>query len=177
MARTNWKKAYAEQQEELTKLREELGFAEDILVAQGIGGAMDLRSIYDMERKHEGTIDQAIEERDEIGEGKLEFWHFVEAVKRVSLIEIEDAVEEMALDLEQEGKDEDAKKLRQHYESFKDVSIDQNYCAWGDVADWGAYDGPDKQKNEELQSVFAEFVSGVYTKDEFLDGLKKALRL
>lgn len=178
MARTNWKKAYQEQAKELNKTRHKLDSAETILSALDIGGSMDLECIYDMEENHSGTIEQAMAIKDDIG--SISFGNFVMAVKDVSIEEVADTIEDYANQLEKSDSEDDNRKadeLRAHFESFTDMIIDDNYMAWGGIADWGSYDGEDNETNHDLQQRFAEFVTGESTKEEFLTELKKTLKL
>ena len=129
--------------------KRKLEYAEKILCELlGVGYA-DLEAIYDMEQAHPGTIDRAFELFDEFPDEKPNFGFFVMAVKDQALEEVRDVITE-----------EDA-------ESFQDMAIDDDYAAWGGIADYGSYEGDDTEANHERQELFAEYVMGEITKDEF----------
>ena len=129
--------------------KRKLEYAEKILCELlGVGYA-DLEAIYDMEQAHPGTIDRAFELFDEFPDEKPNFGFFVMAVKDQALEEVRDVITE-----------EDA-------ESFQDMAIDDDYAAWGGIADYGSYEGDDTEANHERQELFAEYVMGGITRDAF----------
>lgn len=144
-------KHYQEIKDELWKTREQLRSAESILSEVIDCGTADIQCIYDMEEKHSGTIDRAVDLKDELG--SINFGNFVLAVKDKSLEEIEDDDDEIS---------------EQDKESFQDLIIDDNYVAWGGVAAYGYYEGEDKEANERRQELFSDFVNGNLSKEEFL---------
>jgi hypothetical protein len=142
-----------------------LNYAEEILTSVIDCGTRDLECIFEMEKAHEGTIERAVELKDELE--SFNFGNFVMAVKDKSLHEIED----LFLELFEEDEDD---RAREHIDSFHDMIIDDNYCAWGGISSYGQYNGED-DFNQELQDRFGEFVSGSLTEKEFLDEAKKLL--
>ncbi len=137
-------------------LRDKLETAESILASVLDCGTLDLECIYDMEKNHPGTVERAIELKDELG--SINFGNFVMAAKEHSLSEVEDEIPEA-----------DA-------ESFRDMIIDDNYVAWGGVAAYGSYEGEDKEENHRRQELFSDFVSGSLTKERFLDEYRKEMK-
>lgn len=135
--------------EEVSRLRDNLQSAECILSAVLDCGTLDLECIYDVERNHSGTVDRALELKDELG--SINFGNFVMGAKDQSISEVEDEISEA-----------DA-------ESFRDLIIDDNYVAWGGVAAYGSYRGGDMEENQRRQELFASFVNGSLSKDKFLE--------
>lgn len=144
-----------EHREEVSELRDKLETAESILSSVLDCGTLDLECIYDMEKNHPGTVERAVELKEELG--SINFGNFVMAVKEKALAEVEDEI--------CEG---DA-------ESFRDMIVDDNYVAWGGVAAYGSYDGEDKEENHRRQELFSDFVSGSLTKEKFLEEYREAL--
>lgn len=132
-----------------------LEYAEQILCECLNCGSRDLECIYEMEKNHTGTIERAVELKEELG--NLNFGNFVMAVKEVSLTEITDNITE-------------ADK-----ESFQDMVIDDNYMAWGTIASYGSYEGKDTEDNHRRQELFCDFVNGSITKSQFLKQLNQKL--
>ncbi|MCL4436336.1 MAG: hypothetical protein M1503_03100 [Thaumarchaeota archaeon] len=149
-------KHYQEIKDELWKTREQLRSAESILSEVIDCGTADLQCIYDMEEKHPGTIDRAVDLKEELG--SINFGNFVMAVKDKALEEVED---------EDEISEQDK-------ESFQDAIIDDNYVAWGGIAAYGYYQGGDKEANERRQELFSDFVNGNLSKEEFLKQYNEA---
>jgi hypothetical protein len=139
---------------EVRQLRDKLEAAESILSSVLDCGTLDLGCIYSMENDHPGTIERAIELKDELG--SINFGNFVMAAKEQSLSEVEDEIAEA------------------DRESFRDMIIDDNYVAWGGVAAYGSYEGEDREENQRRQELFAELVSGSLTKDGFLGEYREA---
>ena len=129
--------------------KRKLEYAEKILCELLNVGVSDLYAIYEMEEHHPGTIDRAFEILDEFENERPNFGFFVMAVKDWALEEVRDVITE-----------EDA-------ESFQDMAIDDDYAAWGPIASYGDYEGDDTEANHERQELFAEYVMGEITKDEF----------
>jgi len=137
--------------------KRKLEYAEKILCELlGVGYA-DLEAIYEMEEAHPGTLDRTFELFDEFPDEKPNFGFFVLAVRDVALQEVRDIIT-----------DEDA-------ESFQDMAIDDDYAAWGGIADYGSYEGDDTEANHERQELFAEYVMGEITKEEFAKRYKELL--
>jgi len=137
--------------------KRKLEYAEKILCELlGVGYA-DLEAIYEMEQAHPGTIDRAFELFDEFPDEKPNFGFFVLAVKDQALEEVRDVITE-----------EDA-------ESFQDMAIDDDYAAWGGIATYGYYEGEDEEENHERQELFAEYIEGGVTKEEFAKRYKELL--
>jgi len=111
----------SELKNEVPELRNKLETAESILSSVLDCGTLDLECIYDMEKNHRGTVERAIELKDELG--SINFGNFVMAAKEQSLSEVEDEIAEAGAD------------------SFRDMIIDDNYVAWGGVAAYGSYGG------------------------------------
>jgi hypothetical protein len=143
-------------QDEVLQLRDKLDVAESILSSVLDCGTLDLGCVYDMEKNHPGTVERAIELKEELG--RINFGNFVMAVKDQAITEVEGEVEEGDL------------------ESFRDLIIDDNYVAWGGVAAYGTYDGEDRAENEERQELFASFTSGSLTKEQFLGDYREPLK-
>lgn len=137
-------------------------------------GYMDVDAILDMEKHHRGTIERADEVRDEVGDGGLEFWHFVDGVHRVALAEVDGFLDDLIAEA-----DEDERlttELGDLKESIEQVSIDANYSAWGSLADYGPTEATDAkavQRNHDAQEAFADFVNGTYDIDEFMESIRK----
>ena len=129
--------------------KRKLEYAEKILCELLNVGVSDLYAIYEMEEHHPGTIDRAFEILDEFENERPNFGFFVMAVKDWALEEVRDVITE-----------EDA-------ESFQDMAIDDDYAAWGGIADYGSYEGDDTEANHERQELFAEYVMGGITRDAF----------
>jgi len=127
----------------------QLRYAEKILCELLNVGVSDLYEIYGMEQAHPGTLDRTFELFDEFRGEKPNFGFFVLAVRDVALQEVRDIIT-----------DEDA-------ESFQDMAIDDDYAAWGGIADYGSYEGDDTEANHERQELFAEYVMGGITRDAF----------
>jgi hypothetical protein len=108
-----------------------------------------------METNHPGTVERAIELKEELG--SINFGNFVMAAKDKALSEVEDEIAEGDT------------------ESFRDMIIDDNYVAWGGVAAYGSYEGEDREGNQSRQELFADFVSGSLDKDRFLEEYGKLL--
>jgi len=144
-----------ELRDEVPKLRDKLETAERILSYVLDCGTLDLECIYDMETNHPGTVERAIELKEELG--SINFGNFVMAAKDKALSEVEDEIAEGDT------------------ESFRDMIIDDNYVAWGGVAAYGSYEGEDREGNQSRQELFADFVSGSLDKDRFLEEYGKLL--
>jgi len=138
-------------------IKTQLRYAEKILSELLGVGSSDLYAIYEMEEHHPGTIDRAFELFDEFKDEQPNFGFFVMAVRDVALDEVRDVITE-----------EDA-------ESFQDMVIDDDYAAWGGIADYGSYEGDDTEANHERQELFDEYVMGEITKDEFAERYKELL--
>lgn len=113
-------------------------------------GTADVDCIVDMEKNFEGTIERAIELQEEIGEPKMNFGLFVMAVKDKAIDTVTD-----------ELLDEDRATL-------EDMVIDDNYLAWGCIANYGAGSLP-----TDIQSNFGDYVKGTMDKKAFLDRYRK----
>ncbi|MBI4258306.1 MAG: hypothetical protein HY619_05060 [Thaumarchaeota archaeon] len=148
-------KHYQELKEELHKCNENLRSAESILCSVIDCGTSDLGCIYDMEENHNGTIDRAVELREELG--SINFGNFATAVKEKALEEVDEEVS---------NKDK---------ESFQDMLIDDNYIAWGSIAAYGDYQGEDIESNHRRQELFADFVNGNLSKEKFLKAYNEEL--
>ena len=120
-----------------------------------IRDSLDLECIYGMEKDHPGTVERAVELKEELG--SINFGNFVMAVKETALAEVEDEVHEG-----------DA-------ESFRDMIVDDNYVAWGGVAAYGSYGGEDKEENHRREELFSSFVSGSLSREKFLEEYRKEL--
>jgi hypothetical protein len=144
-----------ELRDEVPKLRDKLETAESILSYVLDCGTLDLECIYDMETNHPGTVERAIELKEELG--SINFGNFVMAAKDKALSEVEDEIAEG-----------DA-------ESFRDMIVDDNYVAWGGVAAYGSYQGEDREGNQSRQELFADFVSGSLDRDSFLEEYQELL--
>ncbi|MGD0318070.1 MAG: hypothetical protein ABSB56_00010 [Nitrososphaerales archaeon] len=144
-----------ELRDEVPKLRDKLETAERILSYVLDCGTLDLECIYDMETNHPGTVERAIELKEELG--SINFGNFVMAAKDKALSEVEDEIAEGDT------------------ESFRDMIVDDNYVAWGGVAAYGSYEGEDRERNQSRQELFADFVSGSLDKDRFLEEYQKLL--
>ena len=144
-----------ELRDEVPKLRDKLETAESILSSVLDCGTLDLECIYDMEKNHPGTVEGAIELKEELG--SINFGNFVMAAKDKALSEVEDEIAEGDT------------------ESFRDMIIDDNYVAWGGVAAYGSYEGEDRERNQNRQELFADFISGSLDKDRFLEEYRKLL--
>jgi len=144
-----------ELRDEVPKLRDKLETAESILSSVLDCGILDLECIYDMETNHPGTVERAIELKEELG--SINFGNFVMAAKDKALSEVEDEIAEGDT------------------ESFRDMIVDDNYVAWGGVAAYGSYEGEDRERNQSRQELFADFVSGPLDKDRFLKEYQKLL--
>ena len=144
-----------ELRDEVPKLRDKLETAESILSSVLDCGTLDLECIYDMETNHPGTVERAIELKEELG--SINFGNFVMAAKDKALSEVEDEIAEG-----------DA-------ESFRDMIVDDNYVAWGGVAAYGSYQGEDREGNQSRQELFADFVSGSLDRDSFLEEYQELL--
>ena len=145
----------SELRDEVPKLRDKLETAESILSYVLDCGTLDLECIYDMETNHPGTVEKAIELKEELG--SINFGNFVMAAKDKALSEVEDEIAEGDT------------------ESFRDMIVDDNYVAWGGVAAYGSYEGEDRERNQSRQELFADFVSGSLDKDRFLEEYQKLL--
>ncbi len=144
-----------ELRDEVPKLRDKLEAAESILSNVLDCGTLDLDCIYDMETNHPGTVERAIELKEELG--SINFGNFVMAAKDKALSEVEDEIAEGDT------------------ESFRDMIVNDNYVAWGGVAAYGNYDGEDREGNQNRQELFADFISGSLDKDRFLEEYQKLL--
>jgi hypothetical protein len=144
-----------ELRDEVPKLRDKLETAESILSYVLDCGTLDLECIYDMETNHPGTVERAIELKEELG--SINFGNFVMAAKDKALSDVEDEIAEADT------------------ESFRDMIVDDNYVAWGGVAAYGNYDGEDREGNQNRQELFADFISGSLDKDRFLEEYQKLL--
>jgi len=129
--------------------KRKLEYAEKILRELLGVGSSDLYAIYEMEEHHPGTIDRAFELFDEFPDEKPNFGFFVLAVRDVALDQVRDVITE-----------EDA-------ESFQDMAIDDSYAYWGPIASYGYYKGEDAEANQGRQELFAEYVTGMITKEAF----------
>ena len=138
--------------------KQKLEYAEKILCELLRVGVLDLYEIYQMEQAHPGTIDRAFELFDEFENERPNFGFFVLAVRDVALQEVRDIITE-----------EDA-------ESFQDMVIDDNYVAWGSIADYGYYQGKDTEENHKRQELFGEYVVGLIAKEEFAEKYKGLLQ-
>jgi len=127
-----------------------LTYAEKILCELLGVGVSDLNAIYEMEEAHPGTIDRALEIIDVLDGEKPNFGVFVMAVKDQALEEVRNIITM-----------EDA-------ESFQDMMLDDNYVAWGPIADYGDYKGADIEANRQRQELFAEYVRGLITREAFV---------
>jgi hypothetical protein len=137
--------------------RTKLDYAQKMLCVLLNVGVMDLEAIYQMEENHHGTIDLAFEHMEDFKDEDSKFWLFVWAVRDVSIDEVRDIITE-----------EDA-------QSFQDMILDNNYAYWGDIASFGFYEGEDVEENRERQELFAEYVKGTITKEEFAKKYKQLL--
>jgi len=138
--------------------KQKLEYAEKILCKLLGIGYVDLEAIYEMEEHHPGTLNRAFELFDEFQNEKPNFGFFVMAVRDVALQEVRDIITS-----------EDA-------ESFQDMVIDDHYAAWGGIAIYGYYEGEDKEGNRKRQELFAEYVEGGVTKEEFAQKYKVLLQ-
>jgi hypothetical protein len=145
----------SELKNEVPELRNKLETAESILSSVLDCGTLDLECIYDMEKNHPGTVERAIELKDELG--SINFGNFVMAAKEQSLSEVEDEIAEADAD------------------SFRDMIIDDNYVAWGGVAAYGSYGEEGREENQRRQELFAELVSGSLTREGFLEEYRKVV--
>jgi hypothetical protein len=136
----------------------QLRYAEKILCELLGAGVSDLYAIYEMEQAHLGTIDRGFELFDEFENEKPNFGFFVLAVRDVALQEVRDIIT-----------DEDA-------ESFQDMVIDDDFAFWGSLMQYGYYEGTDISANHERQELFAEYVRGKITKEEFAEKYKGLLQ-
>jgi len=144
-----------ELRDEVPQLRDKLETAESILSSVLDCGTLDIECIYDMEKNHPGTVERAIELKEELG--SINFGNFVTAAKDKALSEVENEIAEGDT------------------ESFRDMIVDDNYVAWGGVAAYGSYDGEDRERNQNRQELFADFISGSLDKDRFLEEYQKLL--
>lgn len=144
-----------ELRDEVPRLRDKLETAESILSSVLDCGTLDLECIYDMETNHPGTVERAIELKEELG--SINFGNFVMAAKDRALSEVENEIAEG-----------DA-------ESFRDMIVDDNYVAWGGVAAYGSYEGEDRERNQNRQELFADFISGSLDKVRFLEEYQELL--
>jgi len=129
-------------------LDKRLMYAEKIIRELFDIGQSDLDAIYDMEQRHPGTIDLALELFD-FRDEKPNFGFFVVAVKFKALEEVRDII------------------TSEDYKSFEDMLIDDDYAFWGPIASYGSYEGKDVEANRERQELFAKYVKGLITKEEF----------
>ena len=129
--------------------RTRLEYAQKILCELLDVGSADLEAIYEMEHDHPGTLDRTFELFDEFRGEKPNFGFFVLAVKDQALKELENLI------------------TSDDYESFQDMVIDDNYVAWGGIASYGYYKGDDAVANHKRQELFAEYMRGKITKEEF----------
>jgi hypothetical protein len=144
-----------ELRDEVPKLRDKLETAESILSNVLDCGTLDLECIYDLQENHPGTVERAIELKEELG--SINFGNFVMAAKDKALNEVEDEIAEGDT------------------ESFRDMIVDDNYVAWGGVAAYGSYEGEDRERNQNRQELFADFISGSLDRDRFLEEYQKSL--
>ncbi len=144
-----------ELRDEVPKLRDKLETAENILSYVLDCGTLDLECIYDMETNHPGTVERAIELKEELG--SINFGNFVMAAKDRALSEVEDEI------------------VGGDTESFRDMIVDDNYVAWGGVAAYGSYEGEDREGNQNRQELFADFISGSLDRDRFLEEYQRLL--
>ena len=79
-----------ELRDEVPKLRDKLETAESILSYVLDCGTLDLECISDMETNHPGTVERAIELKEELG--SINFGNFVMAAKDKALSEVEDEI-------------------------------------------------------------------------------------
>jgi len=142
---------------ELIGLRRQRDGAFEIVCAAIGCGWLDVECIIEMEENFPGTIERAIELKDELGE--LNFGNFVLAVKEIALEQIEDELLEISEDI---------------FDALQDMVIDDNYAAWGGIACYGSggyHDvqeafadyvysgsGEDKERVLELARAYKEFV-------------------
>ncbi len=143
-----------ELRDEVPKLRDKLETAESILSSVLDCGTLDLECVYDMEENHPGTVERAIELKEELG--SINFGNFVMGAKDQALSEVEDEIAEVDI------------------ESFRDMIIDDNYVAWGGVASYGSYEGKDREENQRRQELFASFVDGSLPREKFLEEFRGA---
>lgn len=150
-----------ELQEENNKYCKEANSVLSIMATVLDCGYRDVQEVIDMETNHPETSERAKEVSKDI-DIPINFGVFVMATKDQSIDEIESELEEILGD-----------KAEEHLDSLRDMTIDDNYCAWGGVACYGYYEGKDTF-NEELQSSFAEYVTGG-DKEEFIKKVKELL--
>lgn len=131
-------------------------YAEDMLCDLLNIGRLDLEEIFEMEEHHKGVINRAMDLYKK-EKADLSFGLFVESVKTVSLNEILDVIT-----------DEDLN-------SFNDMQIDDDYVAWGPIVNYGEYDLDDIDNNKDRQEMFAMYVKGDMTKEEFISAYKKSV--
>ncbi len=126
-----------------------------LLAAQVVGcGRDDIDCILEMEKNHDGTIDRAVDYAAE-GGGRISFWHFVQAVKWVSLDEVIDYLDNDTV------------------QSLDGMTPDDNYSAWSPLAAYGRYVGPmTEMDNVRVQDEFARYVLGQLDRDEFVESFR-----
>ena len=112
-------------------------------------GTLDIECILEMERNFPGTIERAIDLREEFKE-QINFGVFVRAVQEIAI----DSISAELVD-----GDEDL---------FREIVIDDNYSDWGGIASYGDRDFP-----EELQECFVEYVRGLSTIEKFLESYRE----
>jgi len=125
---------------------------DEILVSLIDCGYSDLSYIKKMERNFPGAAYLARDIAEDYGEA-LNFGHFVIAVQKKAIEELEGDVPEQILD------------------DLYDIAIDDNYLAWGGIASYTSI------LRIDLQDLFVDYV---YTgdqeaKDEFLDELNTVI--
>jgi len=138
--------------------RTKLDYAEKMLCVLLNVDIMELEAIYQMEENHHGTIDLAFEHMEDFKDEDSKFWLFVWAVRDVSIDEVRDIITE-----------EDA-------QSFQDMILNNDSVNWGAIASFGSYEGEDVEENRERQELFAEYVKGTITKEEFAKMYKQLVK-
>lgn len=117
-------------------------------------GRYDVECILSIEQNHPGSITEAIGYASDV-DGDLDFGAVVEGAKTTSIEDIDDLFTEMCdqLNFSQE-------EAESFIQSIWDMQIDDNYSAWGGIADYGDYCGDYEDANREFQDNFADFVYG-----------------
>lgn len=132
-------------------------------------GIYDVECIIDIERNHPGAITEAQGYVSDIN-GEMNFGAVVEGAKVCSIEDIDDDFTELCSELSFPQEE-----AEQFIQSFWDMRIDDNCCAWGCISEYGDYNGDYEEENRSCQEDFASFVDGTMSKRAFLAECIKTL--
>ncbi|MFA7143434.1 MAG: hypothetical protein WC175_05625 [Candidatus Dojkabacteria bacterium] len=145
--------------EQITKLSSGNSVMKEILASVIRCGTRDVECIVDMCVEHPDTLEHTEEYVD--SGGSMDFGGFVYGCHMAAYNEVSDWLDDFSDVLIEDHSDaEDAvvSEMQNLRDALYDLIIDDNYCAWGGLAEYGSYSGAYEDAVKDIQVLFTEFV-------------------